>query len=199
MSEVSYLRLKYHNNVWKLTGELLLFHEIFNQLSISLFHYMDSGWRMTSWAKQILRLDRECLGINLKFNKNVFFINLFIHLLNKYLLNAYYFPGIASLVAQLVKNLPAMKETQVRFLGGKDPQERDRIPTPVFLGSPVAQLVKNLPAMWEAWVQYLGWEDPLEEGMATHPNVLAWRISKDRGAWRAKVHGVTKCQTWLRD
>ena len=103
------------------------------------------------------------------------------------------------MVAQLVKNLPAMKETQVRFLGGKDPQERDRIPTPVFLGSPVAQLVKNLPAMWEAWVQYLGWEDPLEEGMATHPNVLAWRISKDRGAWRAKVHGVTKCQTWLRD
>jgi len=22
----------------------------------------------------------------------------------------------------------------------------------------------------------LGWEDPLEEGMATHSNVLAWRI-----------------------
>ena len=79
---------------------------------------------MTSRAKQILRLDRECLGSNLNFNKNVFFINLFIHLLNKYLLNACYFPGIASLVAQLVKNPPAMKETLVRFLGGKDPQEK---------------------------------------------------------------------------
>ena len=22
----------------------------------------------------------------------------------------------------------------------------------------------------------LGWEDPLEEGMATHSNILAWRI-----------------------
>ena len=40
----------------------------------------------------------------------------------------------------------------------------------------VAQMVKNLPAVWETWVQYLGWENPLEEGMATHSNVLAWRI-----------------------
>ena len=28
----------------------------------------------------------------------------------------------------------------------------------------------------ETWVQPLGQEDPLEEGMATHSNVLAWRI-----------------------
>ena len=25
-------------------------------------------------------------------------------------------------------------------------------------------------------VRFLGQEDPLEEGMATHPNILAWRI-----------------------
>ena len=25
-------------------------------------------------------------------------------------------------------------------------------------------------------VQSLGWEDPLEEGMATHSDILAWRI-----------------------
>ena len=36
----------------------------------------------------------------------------------------------------------------------------------------------------------LGWEDPLEEGMATHSSILAWRITMDRGAWRATVHGV---------
>ena len=30
--------------------------------------------------------------------------------------------------------------------------------------------------MWEIWVQSLGWEDPLEEGMATHSNILTWRI-----------------------
>ena len=29
-----------------------------------------------------------------------------------------------SMVAQLVKNLPAMQETSVRFLGGKDPWEK---------------------------------------------------------------------------
>ena len=28
----------------------------------------------------------------------------------------------------------------------------------------------------ETWVRYLGWEDPLEEGMATHYNILTWRI-----------------------
>ena len=46
--------------------------------------------------------------------------------------------------------------------------------------------------MWETWVRYLGWEDPLEEGMATYSSILAWRIPKDRGAWRATVHGVAK-------
>ena len=31
----------------------------------------------------------------------------------------------ASLVAQLVKNLPAMQETQVRFFGQEDPLEKE--------------------------------------------------------------------------
>ena len=39
----------------------------------------------------------------------------------------------------------------------------------------------------------------LEEGMATHSNILAWRIPMDRGAWRATVYGVTKSQTQLSD
>ena len=30
--------------------------------------------------------------------------------------------------------------------------------------------------MQETRVQSLGWEDPLEKEMATHPNILAWRI-----------------------
>ena len=34
--------------------------------------------------------------------------------------------------------------------------------------------------------------EPLEEGMATNSSILAWRISMDRGAWRATVHGVAK-------
>ena len=40
----------------------------------------------------------------------------------------------------------------------------------------VAQMVKNLPSMWETGVRSLGQEDPLRKGMATHSNILAWRI-----------------------
>ena len=46
--------------------------------------------------------------------------------------------------------------------------------------------------MQETWFQPLGWEDPLEKGMATHSNILAWRIPIDREAWEAAVHGVAK-------
>ena len=55
----------------------------------------------------------------------------------------------------------------------------------------MAQTEKKLPAMQESQVQTLGQEEPLEEGMATPSSILAWRIPKDRGAWRAAVHGVT--------
>ena len=40
----------------------------------------------------------------------------------------------ASLIAQLVKKLPAMQEAPVWFLGRKICWRRDRLPTPVFLG-----------------------------------------------------------------
>ena len=40
---------------------------------------------------------------------------------------------MASLVAQTVKNLPAVQETQVLSLGQKFPCRRKWLPTPVFL------------------------------------------------------------------
>ena len=40
------------------------------------------------------------------------------------------------LVAQLVKNPPAMQETLVWFWVGKIPWKRNRLPTPVFMGFP---------------------------------------------------------------
>ena len=40
---------------------------------------------------------------------------------------------LASLVAQMVKNPPAMQETQVQSLGWEDPLEKEWLPTPVFL------------------------------------------------------------------
>ena len=41
----------------------------------------------------------------------------------------------------------------------------------------IAELVNHLPAIQETWVRFLGWEDPLEKEMATHSNILAWRVS----------------------
>ena len=40
----------------------------------------------------------------------------------------------------------------------------------------VAQMVKSLPAVLETQVPSLGHEDPLEKEMATHSNILAWKI-----------------------
>ena len=59
----------------------------------------------------------------------------------------------------------------------------------------MAQTVKNQPAVRETWVQSLDWEDPLEEGTATHSYIPAWRITIDRGAWWATVHGVSESDT----
>ena len=85
--------------------------------------------------------------------------------------------AFASLIAQLVKNLPAMQEIPVQFLGREDPLEKGiGYLLQYSWASLVAQLVKNPPAMWETWVRSLGWEDPLEKGKATHSSILAWRI-----------------------
>ena len=99
----------------------------------------------------------------------------------------------ASLIAQLVKNPPAERETWVQFLGWEDLLEKGKATHSSILASLVAQTVKNQPAMQETWVQFLGWEDPLEE-MATHSSIPVWRIPVDRGAWQATVYGVT--ETW---
>ena len=52
-----------------------------------------------------------------------------------------------------------------------------------------ARTVKNLSAMQETQVRSLGQEDPLEEGMATHSNILAWRIP-----WTEEPGGL--CSPW---
>ena len=45
----------------------------------------------------------------------------------------------------------------------------------------MAQTAKNLPAMQVTQVQSLGWEDPLGKEMATHSNILAWRLPWTEG------------------
>ena len=84
----------------------------------------------------------------------------------------------------------------VRFLGWEDPPgEGIGYPFQYSWASLVAQMVKNPFATHETWVRSQGWENPLEDGMATHSNILAWRIPMARGAWWATVHGVTRGQT----
>ena len=75
---------------------------------------------------------------------------------------------------------------------GRFPWEGIGYPRQYSWASLVAQRVKTLPALRETWVRSLGWEDLLEKGMATHTSIHAWRISMDRGAWRATVHEVTE-------
>ena len=80
-------------------------------------------------------------------------------------------------MVQLVKNLPAMQETLVQFLGREDPLEKGYTTHSDILGLSLwVQLVKNPPARWETWVQSLGWDDPPEKGKATQSSILAWRI-----------------------
>ena len=61
----------------------------------------------------------------------------------------------------------------------------------------VAQMVKNLPAMrpgFDPWVRKVFRE---ENGYSLQYSCLENFMG--RGAWRARVHGVTKSQTWLSD
>ena len=44
--------------------------------------------------------------------------------------------------------------------------------------------------MQGTWVRFLGWEDPLEKEMATHSNILAWRIPWTEEPGRLQSMGV---------
>ena len=88
--------------------------------------------------------------------------------------SAFYQSIWTSLIAQLVKNLPAGQETPVQSLGQEDPAgEGIGYPLQYSWASLVAQLVKSLPEMQETWAQSLGWEDPVKQGKTTHSRILA--------------------------
>ena len=54
---------------------------------------------------------------------------------------------------------------------------------------------RNLRAMQETWIQPLGWEDPVEKGMATHSNVLVWRIPWTEEPGRLQFVGCKELDT----
>ena len=81
-----------------------------------------------------------------------------------------------SLVAQLVKDPPAVQETWVRSLGQEEPLEKGRLPTPVFLGFPGGSAGKGSTCSAGDLGSIPGSGRTPGEGKATHSSILAWRI-----------------------
>ena len=83
-----------------------------------------------------------------------------------------------SLIAQLVKNPPAMQETRFDSWVGEICWRRDRLPTLVFLGFPCGSAGKEDACNdGDLGLTSLAWDDPLEKGKATHSSTVAWRIA----------------------
>ena len=59
-------------------------------------------------------------------------------------------------------------------------------------------MVENAPAMEEMQVQSLGREDPLEKEMATHFNILAWRIPRTEEPGRLQFMGCKESDMTVR-
>ena len=60
------------------------------------------------------------------------------------------------------------------------------------MGFPGDSGVKNPPASAGDMGLILGSRRSPEEEMATYPNILAWNIPWEQGAWQAMAHGVTR-------
>ena len=100
----------------------------------------------------------------------------------------------ASLVAQLIKNLPAMQETPVRFLGQEDPLRRDRLPTQVFLGFPGGSADKESTCNAGDLGSIPGLGRSLGEGKG-----YPLQYSGLENSMNCIVHGVAKSRTRLSD
>ena len=83
----------------------------------------------------------------------------------------------ASLVAQLVKNPPAMQETPVRYLAQEDLLEKGQATHSSVLGFPGSSTGKESTCNVGDLGSVPGWKDPLEKGKADHSSILAWRVS----------------------
>ena len=82
----------------------------------------------------------------------------------------------ASLIAQLVKNPPAVQETPVQFMGREDPLEKGRATPPVFLSFPCGSAGNESTCKVEDLGLIPGLGRTPGDGKATHSSILAWRI-----------------------
>ena len=104
-----------------------------------------------------------------------------------------YFFG-SSLIAQLVKNPPAMQEILVRFLGREDCWRRESLPTPVLLGFPCGSAGEQ-PACNEGdlgSIPGLGWSPG--EGKGYPPTPVFWpgEFHGLYSLWGCKELGTTE-------
>ena len=95
------------------------------------------------WTTQEFPQSHSLISLQVDFN-NKYSFNDYHKKKSSRLVNAYCVPGAfpgffffflvhrTSLIAQLVKNPPAMQETLVEFGSGRFPWRRNRLPTPVF-------------------------------------------------------------------
>ena len=110
----------------------------------------------------------------------------------------------ASMVAQMVKNLPIMRQTWVRCWGCEDPLEEGMATHPSVLAWRIPWTEEPggrgdcLPMheTQEMRVQSLGQEDPLEKEMATHSSILSGEFHAERSLlsyspWHQKESDVT--------
>ena len=97
-----------------------------------------------------------------------------------------------SLIAQLVKNLPAVQETPVQFLGQEDPLEKGWASHSSILGLPVGldgkDSTRNVGDL--SLIPGLG-----RSAGRGHGNPLQYSClenSMDRGAWLTTAHGLQR-------
>ena len=101
---------------------------------------------------------------------------------------------LISLLAQSVKNLPAVLESLVRFLGREDLLRYDTLSTPVFWGFPCGSAGRESACN----VGDLG----STPGLGRCPGGGKGYPLQDSGLENSMdsiVHGVTKSQTWVSD
>ena len=106
-----------------------------------------------------------------------------------------------SLVAQLVKSLPAMQVTPVQFLGWEDPLKNGQATHSSILGLPqqVAQTGKESSCNTGDLSSIPGLGRSPGGGYSNSLQSSCLRTPMDRGAWRATVHGVAKSWAGLSD